>query len=87
MYIKNIRPFSVSAPNGLSNKTNRFKSDLQSDQVNRLTCFGARAVYFFCVKVNDNASADTIRIAKFIVNVLSRPFLKLYKNKQSYKGI
>jgi len=29
MYIKNIRPFSVTAPNGLSNKTNRFKGDLQ----------------------------------------------------------
>lgn len=64
MYIKYIRPFSVVAPNGPRNKTNRFKAICKVISKPTHMLGEARAVYFFCVKVNDNASTETISVEK-----------------------
>jgi len=47
------------------------KAICNEKKVNLLTADEAEAVYFFCVKVNDKARTDTIRIAKFIVSVIA----------------
>lgn len=56
MYIKNIRRIASKA----------ICNEKRSKPISH-ACEAAEAVYFFCVKVNDKAITDTIRIAKFIV--------------------
>ncbi len=40
-------------------------------EVNLLTACEAGAVYFFCVKVNDNAMTETISVEKLIETIIA----------------
>ncbi|MGK4116706.1 hypothetical protein AB0Y38_10430 [Lysinibacillus capsici] len=45
-------------------------------KVNHLHAGEAGAVYFFCVKVNDNASTETISVERLIATIIASKIVK-----------
>ena len=64
------RPFDVEPSNGICNKSVSLQRRSHiSTKVNRTLCWGAQAVYFFFVKVYDNAIIDVTSEENPIINI------------------
>ena len=55
---------------------NRFKGDLQSDESKPSHMLARQGRFTFCVKVNDNASTETISVERLIATIIASKIVK-----------